>query len=71
MSKPLEIKYDEAKDLLTIEGRDYAGNLFRRLEDEEPVMWAFAIKEKDGIVCPFCRHKIVTAKEGGDLPNPV
>ena len=47
----LQFSYDEARDVLTIEGIRYSGELFRGIGLETPVgAWIQIVKREDGVV---------------------
>jgi len=51
MDKPLEFNYDEARDILTIEGIAYSGGVFRELGFWMPIGMKFSlVKRENGTV---------------------
>lgn len=49
----LRISYDEAEDILTIEGIRYSGSLLRSLGNELPGSWLRILGRKDGVITCF------------------
>lgn len=50
-AKPLSIEYDRLKDIVTIEGNKYSGELFRGLGlVTHPGLWIRVTKVEDGLI---------------------
>lgn len=52
MAEPLRFEYDEATDIITIEGARYAGRLFRELGEEgmKPGSLFRLLRRDDGVI---------------------